>query len=141
MIITAKKNLQGTIAAIQPLNATIENNLKLSGSVGIGGVSKDSLEKYDGVYEIIPRTFSQVLETSQKFLSEDVLVEEIPYAEVSNTANGITATIADPTGSGGSNEQGNAKVSVTDDGKGNLMFTGVFVKRDTNGNLMIGDEK
>ena len=48
---------------------------------------------YEGSYEVVPSVNSQILPTSQKYMTEDVRIEAIPYAEVSNTAGGSTATI------------------------------------------------
>lgn len=50
-------------------------------------------EGYEGSYEVIPKTISQTLPTAHKYLYEDVLVHEIPYAETTNDY-GTTATIA-----------------------------------------------
>lgn len=53
-------------------------------------------EPYDGEYEVTPKAFkSQSLSTAQKIMGEDVVVAAVPYAEVSNSSDGITATIAD----------------------------------------------
>jgi hypothetical protein len=35
----------------------------------------------------------QILRTEDKVLSEDIVIEKIPYAEVSNTAGGTTVII------------------------------------------------
>lgn len=51
--------------------------------------------QYNGSYLVTPDAQNNiVLNTAQKFLSADVQVKKIPYAEVSNTANGTTVTIA-----------------------------------------------
>lgn len=51
-------------------------------------------EEYDGDYVVTPKVERQTLSTRGKVLSEDITIEEIPYAEVSNNANGTTVTIA-----------------------------------------------
>ena len=49
---------------------------------------------YDGPYAVTPSTAErQTLPTAQKMMKEDVKVEKIPYAEVSNNSGGTTATI------------------------------------------------
>lgn len=52
------------------------------------------LPKYQGNYSVTPRARAQSITTTGKYLSDDVIVEAIPYAEVSNNANGTTVTIA-----------------------------------------------
>lgn len=57
---------------------------------GSGG----TLPYYDGDYNVVPKVTNQVLETKNKSMRDDVTIEEIPYAEVSNPQGGVTATIA-----------------------------------------------
>ncbi len=58
----------------------------------VGGGEAD-LDTYDGEYDVTPKTEAQKLKTAQKIMSGDVTVFAIPYAEVTNTANGKTVTI------------------------------------------------
>lgn len=51
------------------------------------------LPKYDGIYNVVPSVRDQTLATSQKLMDADLRIEKIPYAEVTNSANGTTATI------------------------------------------------
>jgi hypothetical protein len=51
------------------------------------------LPKYDGEYSVTPAVEEQTLLTSQKYLDANLRIEKIPYSEVTNTANGTTATI------------------------------------------------
>ena len=59
--------------------------------------SGDSIIDYDeytGQYQVTPLPeVDQILRTKHKFLKHDVIVEKIPYFEVSNLAGGFTATI------------------------------------------------
>ena len=55
-------------------------------SVGIAG------EKYEGDYEIVPKSTAQTLATKNKRMSKDVTVTAIPYTETSND-NGTTVYI------------------------------------------------
>ncbi len=49
---------------------------------------------YDGDYVVDPSANSaQILKTAQKFMNQDVKINKIPYAEVSNNSGGITVTI------------------------------------------------
>lgn len=50
-------------------------------------------DKYVGEYEIIPKTFTQFLDTKDKTMSKDVTVYEIPYTETTNEY-GTTVSIA-----------------------------------------------
>lgn len=60
-----------------------------------GSVSREiNHEEYSGDYEIIPRTYSQHLNTADKIMRKDVDIDKIPYAEVSNPSGGTTVIIA-----------------------------------------------
>lgn len=49
---------------------------------------------YDGQYILTPLpSVDQILRTKNKLLTEDIIIEPIPYAEVSNNAGGKTVTI------------------------------------------------
>lgn len=50
-------------------------------------------EEYKGDYVVTPRVSEQRLATAEKVLHNDVVVREIPYAEVSNLTGGKTVTI------------------------------------------------
>lgn len=50
-------------------------------------------ELYDGPAVVTPSQETQTLETAGKVMGEDVSVQPIPYAEVSNAFGGKTVTI------------------------------------------------
>ena len=50
-------------------------------------------EPYPGPYDVIPQVNGQTLATQDLYMTEDVTVHDIPYAEVSNLY-GTTVTIA-----------------------------------------------
>ena len=50
---------------------------------------------YTGTYTVIPRTVQQVLNTGGYRMTDNVTVEEIPYASVTNEKGGWTVTIGD----------------------------------------------
>lgn len=53
-----------------------------------------SVPEYTGEYHVIPSTSEDVvMETANKIMNADVRVKKIPFAEVTNTANGKTVTI------------------------------------------------
>lgn len=64
----------------------------LEGSLEIG--SGGRLPNYEGSYSVIPKTYEQTLETKNKSMIDDLVVEEIPYSEVSNPSGGKTVNIA-----------------------------------------------
>lgn len=52
-----------------------------------------NLPKYNGEYSVTPSTEEYTLLTSQKFVDANIVVEKVPFSEVTNTANGTTITI------------------------------------------------
>lgn len=46
--------------------------------------TSETLKPYIGQYEVIPKTFEQILETKNLGMTDDVTVKEIPTHEVSN---------------------------------------------------------
>lgn len=75
-------SIKGTLDSNSELSGVIENNNSISGTLTIGGGG--SYTDYDGSYDIIPKTTSQTLNTTNKIMRDDVLIEEIPYFETSN---------------------------------------------------------
>lgn len=57
-------------------------------------VNMVDIPEYSGSYVVIPDTKDQQLETKNKWMTDDILVKEIPYYETSNQQNGITVYIA-----------------------------------------------
>lgn len=57
------------------------------------GTDSEEIEKYTGEYLVTPTGEDQTLPTANKHLLEDVVVQQIPFAEVSNTSGGTTVTI------------------------------------------------
>lgn len=50
--------------------------------------------EYSGELEFIPMIGEdQIIPTARKYVADDIVVKEIPYAEVDNTSNGRTVTI------------------------------------------------
>lgn len=56
---------------------------------------KEEFEYYEGEYEVTPSVRAKRLKTAEKMMRSDLTVTAIPYAEVTNTANGLTVTIAE----------------------------------------------
>ena len=55
------------------------------------------VDKYVGVYEVIPDTTTQVLETSNTRVNHNITIKPIPFTRVSNTSGGDTVIIGEPT--------------------------------------------
>ena len=53
-----------------------------------------SAEEYVGEYVVTPSRKTQIIETQNKLLKENITIVEIPYAEVSNLGGGNTFYIA-----------------------------------------------
>lgn len=78
---------------IPSLNGTLTGIPTLSSRLSIP--SGYFPEEYSGPYEVKPSaSTNQVLETSGKYLTENVNVLKIPMFEVSNLSGGYTVTIA-----------------------------------------------
>ena len=71
---------------LSPGEIHIEGNF----NIGTGG----RLPNYDGSCSVIPKTYEQTLETKNKTVTEDIVIEEIPYSEVLNLSGGNTVNIA-----------------------------------------------
>lgn len=57
-------------------------------------ITPEDIDAYVGQYEVIPLPLvEQILQTTNKVLTEDIVVSPIPYATVSNLAGGYTAII------------------------------------------------
>ncbi len=81
-----------------------ENNTALAGYITRVNAAKETAANlpeasggsypfFDGEYNVTPAVDEQKLETAKKVMRENLTVLAIPYAEVSNLANGKTVTI------------------------------------------------
>lgn len=56
----------------------------------------NDIEIYDGVYQLVPNVFDDLtLETKNKKMIDNVTVDKIPFAKVSNEAGGETVNIGE----------------------------------------------
>lgn len=62
-------------------------------TVSGGAWMAKALPVYEGAYSITPITGDITLETAQRLMEADVVVQKIPYGEVTNSAGGVTASI------------------------------------------------
>ena len=75
-----KDNTSGLIAILEAVN-------------DLPSADATEYDVYDGSYQVTPKTVSQTLVTANKLMQADVMVNEIPYAEVTNNSGGKTVTI------------------------------------------------
>lgn len=80
-------------ATMSPIGS-ISGSLSAMGSMG-GTISRElDHDYYTGDYEVTPRMDEQTLATSDRLLTKDIIVKEVPYSEVKNEAGGTTINIA-----------------------------------------------
>lgn len=83
----------GTIEVAGTISGDLTPLQNVSGNLSIPTERITPYIPYEGPYEVIPDFIDQTLETATKIMSDDVVVKEIPVAEVSNPAGGVTLTI------------------------------------------------
>lgn len=74
------------------IDVEIESNARVL-DFSIEGNKDTRLPYYDGEYDVEPRKVGQTLETANKSMSEDVVINPIYYAETTNVGGGYTAII------------------------------------------------
>ena len=89
--VTTKQQIVGSINTVSTLKGSIRVKAELQGSLNIGSIFK--YDKFEGPYEVTPLTEQQTLNTEQKFVENTITVKAVPYAKVTNSANGTTITI------------------------------------------------
>lgn len=78
----------------QDFAATLEIDADLDVDFGaVSQIGDADLDPYDGDYQVRPQLAAQKLDTAQKYMVEDMKIEEIPIYAVSNNAGGTTVTI------------------------------------------------
>ena len=59
-------------------------------------ITNGVIHYYEGDYEVTPMAYTvQILSTENMAMRNNIIVNEIPYSEVSNLSGGVTATIGD----------------------------------------------
>lgn len=86
-------NYKGSISPAEVLIGQLIEQKNIQGIVAIGNRVEVEHDEYDGSYIVIPQIDKQILDTSNKVMRTDLVIEQIPYAEVTNLANGTTVTI------------------------------------------------
>ena len=74
---------------------TVIDEVKLTTRIPVKSAASDytNIPVYKGEYTVIPSDNDQTLETAGKLMEQDTLIEEIPFAVVSNNSGGSTVTI------------------------------------------------
>jgi len=85
--------MDGQITAYPSLSGELSGNGSLSGSMTIP--TSIYQEVYDGEYSFVPLADSPiVINTYQKLLLYDTVIQKIPYVEIENESGGVTVFIA-----------------------------------------------
>lgn len=83
-------NLIGTINSAVKLTGNISDNRKLKGNITL----KTKYKEYEGIYEITPSNKQTILETNNKVLYKNIIVNPIPSRYGLITWNGQTLTVS-----------------------------------------------
>ena len=85
----------GSIGSVNvSLRGSISEEEQLSGKISDAATKPPAYPPYTGQYQVTPSiSGEQVLETKDKYMTDNLVVLEVPYSEVSNTADGITVYI------------------------------------------------
>lgn len=85
--------MNGRISAYPSLLGELSGNGCLSGSITVP--TSLHQEIYDGEYSFVPSANSSIIiNTYQKLLLYDMVIQKIPYAETENESGGTTVIIA-----------------------------------------------
>ena len=90
-----RSSIQGVLNSKEQssIQGSINSTRQIAGVVQASSVVIQERDYYEGSYAITPSLDSQMLFVKEKTMRDDLQIEAIPYAEVSNSANGITVTI------------------------------------------------
>lgn len=86
-----KSVIFGSADSSAQLNGDVRNQNQLTGHISVGSDFEHIV--YDGPYEAMPHRDDQVVNTKGRLMREDFTVKAVPYAEITNNADGITITI------------------------------------------------
>lgn len=89
----ASDQLSAVLVPVLSIRAALKNADALFATITQGPMMVTNCPDYEGEYEIRPAVYAQELETSAKRMKQNLLVQKIPYAEVTNIAGGTTVTI------------------------------------------------
>ena len=72
------------VSNLMILDGEFDNATEIKGEFGVLTKVGGSGTPYTGSYVVIPTSSEQILETNQKYMTDDVTVRKIPYFETSN---------------------------------------------------------
>lgn len=85
--------LHATLAPHEALQAVITPNETLRATLTQGPMMVSSCPDYEGEYIIRPAVHEQEMETENRRMKENLIVQEIPYMEVTNASGSTTVII------------------------------------------------
>lgn len=84
--------LVGTLTGVQGITGCIVQNGQMTGLLATATIA--NANPYEGDYEVTPTVEGLVMETRQKYMTDDVTIRAIPFYEVGNNTGGNTVYIA-----------------------------------------------
>lgn len=81
---------------VQKITGRVSKTFTLQGKVNVGSVFQSEgadVPVYEGPYSVVPSLEDHILTTSDKLMTDDVTVKQIPCIKVSNISGGMTITI------------------------------------------------
>lgn len=93
-MVTATIQVEHRLIGVIRFDGGLVGSLSESHITLVGSLSAPSgYEKYTGPYEVTPSTVEQIMSTENKHLINNIVIHEIPYYNVSNSAGGSTVYI------------------------------------------------
>ena len=80
----------GLLAKDIILTATLSKPISLIGALSL----PEGYEEYKGTYIFTPAAEPQTIDTNDRLMIDNIVIDKIPFAAVKNVANGTTVTIA-----------------------------------------------
>ena len=92
--LSVTNKVTGSLSATNKITGKISTNHKLIGNISMPFA--EAIEIYHGAYTVTPSVWKETtLKTKNYKAADNITVEKIFYAEVSNESGGLTATIGD----------------------------------------------
>lgn len=82
--------IKGTISGNGAVRGTISTSGGLSGTLSVGSITVNTVADYEGSYDVTPLITSQILQTQNKRMVNDLTIEMIPTREINNAYGGVT---------------------------------------------------
>lgn len=78
---------------MKKLTGSISTTGSLGGKLSCPVVESGEYDIYAGATSIVPKPYSQTLDTANTIMKKDIEIAEIPYSETSNQSKGKTVYI------------------------------------------------